>query len=240
MIDKTAKQNNFATPFIVGGFPRDIILKNFDNIKDVDLTCGNEDSSSLGEALVKLLPGSTFTIYNDGHGKLHFEDYDLDFSNNFKIKGIDQFLKAAGINNATEMQKELYSRDFTINTLLMPLNLSTVYDLIGLGIEHINKKIIDTCLSPRFTFMSDPKRIIRVVYLGAKLGFMPSERVSTWIRNHPEMLKSAPEGYIKDKLNSALKKNKEFAIQLIKQLNLENQIPFTQDVIESITTGKNE
>lgn len=224
-----------ATPYIVGGFPRDIVLKRFESITDVDITCGNKDSEKLGNLLVKKFPGTKYIVYSDGHGRFEYERFKLDFSNNFNVPGIAQILEAMNIKNPTEMQKEMYSRDFTINCLLMPLNLSTVHDLTNKSMKDLSSKIIDTCLPPRITLLSDPRRIARIIYLGAKLGFNPSERVKTWVTKNPQSILSAPENYVKEKINEAIKVNKEHAISLIRTMNLINHVPLTNDIIALIS-----
>ena len=184
IIKNVAKENNISTPYIVGGLARDIFLHKLKEIKDVDLTCGNKDSVKLGQLVVKQLPKSSLTIFNDGHAKMDFDNFAIDFSNNFNIPNIEALLKMIDINNPTDMQKELYSRDFNVNTLLMPLDMSTILDITGKGINEINAKVIDTCLPPKITLGYDPKRIIRVVYLCCKLSFKPSSRVADWIKNN--------------------------------------------------------
>jgi poly(A) polymerase len=225
VVHTTAKEIKTSKPYIVGGMVRDIVLKNFDDVTDIDITCGDSTSDNLGQALVKKFPQATYTKFSDGHGCLSFDRFKLDFSNNFQISNILDELKKIGIVRPKQMELELYSRDFTINTLLMPLDLTKIYDMTGLGIKHIMSKTIDTCLEPKITFTADPRRIIRVVYLSAKLGFHPSQRVIDWIRINPNVFESIGKKYVIDRLSKSIEKSPKITADIIKTLNIENIIP---------------
>jgi tRNA nucleotidyltransferase/poly(A) polymerase len=228
VIDLTAKENNLSKPYIVGGFPRDVFLKKLKNISDVDITCGDESSFKLGDLVVDKFKGANLTTFTDKHSKLKYENFIVDFSSNFKIPDINNILKRSNISKPTSMKEELYSRDFTANALLMPLDLSNILDETGLGFNDINNKILDTCLPPKLTFSYDPRRIIRVVYLSVKLDFSPSYRVGAWIRDNGKLLQKVGMGYIKNKLNKALKINPEKTLQIITSLNLMEYMPKTK------------
>ena len=233
IIDNTAKEIGSTVPYIVGGMVRDIMLGKIENIKDVDLTCGDASSNQLGQALVSKFTGATYTTFNDGHGRLSFDKFDIDFSNNYNVPGIDAILAKDKIK-PTSINKEMYSRDFTVNALLMPLNLSKVYDLTNRGMQDLNAKKIDTCLAPEITLLNDPKRISRVVYLCAKLDFTPSERVVAWIQKNKTILNNVDKKYTMDKINKALEKNEVVAMKTISELGISNYIPetrATQDVL---------
>ena len=53
-------------------------------------------------------------------------------------------LQESGIKEISAMHEELYSRDFTCNTVLMSLDLKRILDPTGLAINDIQSKIIKT------------------------------------------------------------------------------------------------
>lgn len=222
ILQKTADENNLSKPYVVGGLPRDLLLKKIDKIKDIDITCGDETSIELSNKLVKKIPGSTVTLFNDGHSRFSFSNFNMDFSNNFRVSDVEEIVG----KKLTELEKELYSRDFFINTLLMPMDLSTVLDLTGSGIEQVRGKIIDTVLDPSITLKVDPKRIVRVIYLASKLNFTIADRVTNWIVSNPD-ISTVPKMFIKQKINKAFKYNPDLTMELLKKLNLLNKIPET-------------
>jgi tRNA nucleotidyltransferase/poly(A) polymerase len=174
--------------------------------------------------------GSSLIKFPDGHSKINYGKYKIDFSSNFKIPNIKEILIRSGIKNPTNMQQEIYSRDFTKNTLLMPMNLSSVIDVTGFAMNDIKNRKIDTCLSPKITFSYDPKRIIRVVYLAAKLRFIPSLRVVKWIRENNKAISLLDEEYIKSKLDKAVIKNPQVTKKMIQVLNIKNKLPYIRGI----------
>jgi len=200
-------------------------MKRFGNIKDIDITCGDATSDALGSALVGRIPGATYTKFSDGHGRLTVESFNVDFSNNFNIKGVDKELLQFGITRPKSIEKEAYSRDFTCNSMLMPLDLSRIYDITNRGLKDIQAKTIDTCLNPAITLGSDPRRIARVIYLGAKLGFKPSQRVEEWIKTNKKLLGYVEKQYMSEKINKAMQADPKLAFELINGLGLNEYVP---------------
>jgi len=234
IINETAKEINASKPYIVGGMVRDIVLKNYKNVKDVDITCGDETSDLLGQAVLKKLPEATYVKFSDGHGCLNVENFKIDFSNNFLVPNIEQHLNKIGIIKPTFMEKEIFSRDFTINTLLIPLDLTKIYDITKKGTKDIKNKIIDTCLEPEITLGSHPQRIIRIVYLGVKLDFQPSERVTNWVYNNSNIINNINKKYITNKINKSIKKNPQKTFELLQKLNLLKFIPMKENYIDNL------
>ncbi|HSH35110.1 hypothetical protein, partial [Schnuerera sp.] len=193
---------------------------------DVDITTGDSGVHDLSRHLaIKLGPYADYVEMPDGHSSIHLEDIKLDFSSNFKIPGIVNILRRAGINNPTEMQKELYSRDFTCNTALMTMDLKTILDPTGLAIEDIKNKIIRTCLSPEITLGYDNKRIIRIVYLSAKLGFEISDDIVEWVRENGELVNNSSREYLTKKINKAMELDTQKTVEIIELLKLWDHLP---------------
>lgn len=222
MISETAMENKFPKPYLVGGFPRDVFMKKIKDISDIDITCGNDKSRDLAVEFVKKISDFNFMSFNDGHVRITYKKMSIDFSNNFKIPNIREILKKSGMKVVPSLYEELYSRDFTINTLLIPMDLSNIIDITGLAMDDIKNRKIDTCLSPRITLLYDPKRIIRVVYLCSKLKFYPSDRIIEWIKVNKEVVENVKRGYIKSKIGKSLKIDSQYTIKVLKLLDLTN------------------
>jgi len=237
LIDNTAKENKLSKPYLVGGIVRDVAMKRFKEVKDVDITCGDANSDKLGQAVLSKISTATYTKFSDGHGCLNLQDMNVDFSNNFNIININDELSKIGINKPNSMEKELYSRDFYINTLLMPLDLSKIYDLTSKGMSDILSKTIDTCLEPNITFLSDPRRVARVIYLGAKLEFTPSKRVIDWIRKNTFIVSKIDKKYVTDKITKAMKVNSKYAFELIDMLGMKQYIPNNEIYNDYVTSN---
>ena len=61
----------------------------------------------------------TRKVMDDGHSSIFLGNLKIDFSSNFIVGNIDELLNNIGISNPTNMQREIFSRDFTCNSLLM-------------------------------------------------------------------------------------------------------------------------
>lgn len=227
LIEATAQKLKISTPFICGGTPRDKVLGRASLINDLDLTTGDEGSHKLALALSQALPNSYYQRMEDGHAQITTDNLKLDFSSNFRVPGIEEFLQKSGIAHPSEMQMELYSRDFTCNALLMSLDLKTVFDPTGLGTKDIKNKLIRTCLPAKLTLGVDNKRIVRVLYLAAKLGFEVDSEISDWIKANPSVIANVKPQYLVKKLHRAFEFNEDRTAQLITEWDLWKHLPTT-------------
>lgn len=226
------KSQNVIT-VIVGGLVRDRVLGNLKNtFSDIDITTGTNTqylAKDFAMELRKLMPVKTKTAI-DGHVSLYLRDFKIDFSSNFRTPNIKKILQIKGIQNPTEMEQELYSRDFFINTLLMSLDFKKVKDITGHGIEDLNNKIIRTCLTPELTFKYNTNRIIRVVYLAAKLGFDVEPSIIEWISNNPKYIMQSENSYLSKNINKSLLLDADRTVYLINKMNMWKFIPITQEL----------
>lgn len=226
-IEKIAGENDISPVFIVGGVPRDKVLANLNKLNDIDLTTGDDSIHYLAKELsIKLKgPGVVYRVMGDGHSRLMVGDLKIDFSSNFKIPKITEILTGKGIEHPSSMLEELYSRDFTCNTLLMPMTLDKIDDLTGLAKQDIEEKVLRTCLEPNLTLGYDPKRIVRMIYLAAKLGFKVDAHAIDWVIQHPQVLAQVQPEYWTKKLVKAFKYNHKTTLDMIKILQIGPYLP---------------
>lgn len=233
-IKRLSKDNGLSEPYIVGGLPRDKILNRSNNIEDVDLTTGDESIHKLAE-----LSANFFKItpmrFPDGHYQLYIEDIKYDFSSNYNSPDAPYFLEKAGLKNPTPMQLELFSRDFTCNTLIIPTSLRKIVDPTGVALEDIQNKIIKTALPPRITLRDDTNRVIRAIYLAAKLDFDVEKDIISWVLDHHDKIsKEVSDGFSRKKLAAATRANSDKTIKLITAMNLWNVVSIPKILMEQI------
>lgn len=223
-IKRLSVDNGLSEPYIVGGLPRDKIMNRIEKVNDVDLTSGDDSIHKLAEICSNHFQITPMRM-PDGHYQLYIDGIKYDFSSNYNSPDVDYFLNKAGIKEPSEMQRELFSRDFTCNTLILPLNLRKIVDPTGLALDDISRKVIRTPLPPRITLRDDPKRVVRVVYLAAKLGFTVERDIITWVRNHPEKIKEdVSGGFSRRKLADATREDPQKTIALMDAMNLWNVV----------------
>lgn len=236
-ISSIAIKNQLSTPYVVGGVPRDKVLHRVNEIADIDITTGDDTVHAFASELVKIIPTAKVKTFPDQHSQAIVDGVKIDFSSNFRVPGVQQMLQHAGLSNPSNMQCELYSRDFTCNTLLLSMDLKYILDPTGLGIRDINDKVIRTCLPAQLTLGSQPKRVIRAIYLAVKLGFELDDEIVQWVRKYPESIAAANSKTISEKLNKSIAIDKEKTMALIDNLGVRKHIPMTPSLIKYFATG---
>lgn len=90
---------------------------------------------------------------------------------------------------------DINRRDFTMNSLLWRMldlangpDKAEVIDLTGLGIQHLEEKLLHTPLDPDRTFSDDPTRMLRLIKFSIKYNLdVTPEVVASVKRNAPKM-----------------------------------------------------
>lgn len=230
----TSVKEGTSQPLIVGGLVRDRVLGNLQkSFNDVDITTGDASVFNLAKefsiVLRKQMPIVTKQAA-DGHVSLYLKDFKMDFSSNFRTPNIDKILYDKLFKKPSEMEKELYSRDFFCNTLLMSLDFKRIKDITGQGIDDLNNKIIRTCLSPDLTFIYNTNRIIRVVYLSAKLGFDVEPSIIEWIKKNPKYIMKSEASYLSKNINKSLSIDADRTVYLIDKMDMWKYLPVTEEL----------
>jgi len=232
LIAKVAKENGISEPFIVGGFPRDKIMGKIEEVQDVDITTGDDTVKALAISLNQILsvnyPDVSIKTFPDGHSQISIEDMKIDFSSNFTSPQVQPLLKKAGVASPEPMQIELMSRDFTCNTLLLKLDLSTTKDPTGTAIKDIKSKILKTPLPPPITLSNDNKRIVRIIYMATKLGFEVEPPIIDFVSKNPQLIQNSKPKYITDKLHTSMDYDTDKTVRLLTEMNLWQYIPISE------------
>lgn len=234
-IEQVADREGTSEAFVVGGTPRDKLLNRLDSIADLDITTGDDTVHNLAKEVSIALPDCLYRVMDDGHAQLTVNNFKVDFSSNFRVPGIEKILESSGIHKPTQMQCELYSRDFTCNALLLTTDLRTIKDPTGLGVQDIKDKIIKTCLPPQLTLGSQNKRVPRVFYLAAKLGFDVDEEIIDWIRENPQSISNCKPKYLADKLQKAIDLDLDRTVDLLDRVGGWQYVPALPALIPHMT-----
>lgn len=235
LVEQISHKSDISPPKICGGTPRDKLLGllKTQSVPDIDITTCDDTIHILAKNIAIEL-GKQFKIDSktaeDGHTSIFLGDFKLDFSSNFIDSSIIPALAKLGIQNPSDKQKEMFSRDFTCNALLMSLDLKTITDPTNLGIDDIHKRIIRTCLDPYITFTSNPNRIIRVIYLASKLDFDVDPIVIKWISENRSTIRLSNDNYLIKNIDKAMAKNPERAVDVINKTGLWDYIPITEEL----------
>lgn len=222
-LSQVAKENGLSQPFICGGVPRDKLLNKLSQIEDFDITTGNSDVFKLVEKFSQRYNVKPITM-KDGHSQIYINNIKIDFSSNYNSPNAKLILNKMKIK-PDDMMLEMYSRDFTINALLMDLELKNIYDPTQTGVNDLKSNMIRTCLPAKFTLRNDPKRIVRVIYIACKLGFTIDPEIVDWIKANKTAFSAVDIKYTSNKLQKAINYDENYAVKLIGEMELWTEVP---------------
>ena len=231
--DKVAEKLNLNQPYIVGGVPRDRVLGKrgeVSEIEDIDITTGNKDASKLSEALNKVFPDSNYRTYDDGHSSLDVSGLHIDFSSNFIAPGVHKELKKMGILDITDMKLELYSRDFTMNTLLESLDFESLYDLTGDGIKDLQAGLIRCPIDPNITIGVDARRILRAIKFAIKYDFNIDDKLKSAMKEYRKNIANLPTKFVQDKINEIVLMDSDKGTEMLIEYKILQLVPMTKTV----------
>lgn len=229
-LTKLAEEKGLSKPFLVGGYPRDRALGLLPSqVKDIDVTTGDNSIVGLAMAASHEWPTAHFQSFEDGHSALAFKNIKVDFSNNFTLPGIEGELKERGIEDPSSMQKELFSRDFTVNCLLQPLDLyEEALDLTGKGRDDLKNRVLRTPVDAELTIGHDPRRILRAAKLSLKFGFEVDDSLAEAMVKYRGGVANLPFSHVKKQVNQMLRMDPRKAIETLSKYKLLPMLPISR------------
>ena len=196
--------------YLVGGAVRDLLLRN--NNLDIDLVVEGEGIPFARE-LAEQFEGCEVRSHEKfGTATIQFEDgFRVDVATSRH-----EYYARPGALPTVEMssiKKDLYRRDFTINTLAVSLNpagFGRVIDFFG-GVRDIKDKVIRVLHN--LAFIEDPTRLLRAVRFCCRFGFSIGKHTLS-------LIKAAVKANVFDKVEG-----KRLLNELIHMLDEKNPIP---------------
>lgn len=235
MIMTVAKAESVSQPYIVGGLPRGVVAGD-EHFNDIDITTGDDDIFVLARAVAKELDHKLKHL-NSGGYRVMVGDVCLDFSSNYYYENIDVMLDEMGIDK-TPLTRETLSRDFTINTLLIPVNrLDQIIDMTGMGIEDINNKILRCPLDMDLCFKSVPSRMLRALHLHVCKGYGITDDMLASISINANLLKTIDGHYAGHLLNEIVAAQPNF-LEILIELDILPYLPITKKVLRQLVESR--
>jgi|ERR1035437_1696335 tRNA nucleotidyltransferase/poly(A) polymerase len=223
--------------YVVGGLPRDLVSgKGVTPDTDLDITEAEGNAFDLAffvsakydlpEPKVYEASGTAMVIMPSGRMVEFHNAY-------FNVPHIiDQLYKRQ--IKPTSLNKDVYSRDFTINTLLFDPEEKTILDLTGMGIKDINDKILRCPIDAKKTIAISPNRILRGIRFKIEMGMTEDEdyarEVFNFIPQLVDYLKKNPDGkMISSTVAKTMKANPNLAVQEYQKLGIMQYLPHNTD-----------
>ena len=224
-----SSSNYISEPMIVGGIPRDIYLNKITKT-DIDLTTNDADSPRLGiSAAMQLKLG--FKMFEDGHVSVYSEDKAFDFSGNFISEKATEFARSEyGVKDKGLF--EVYSRDFTINTMHKKLLNHELIDITGLAVRDLENKVVKTITVPDICFEDDLRRVFRAINFAARLGFSIDGNIVDYAKNNidvfsREMGRTLRDAFVTSIIGESISKDAEKTLGYLVDMGILSLIPLT-------------
>ena len=219
--------------YIVGGFPRDIVSGfGISDDTDLDLTEENGNGFDLAffvsakydlmEPVIYPSTGTALLVMPSGRP--------VEFHNSYyNVPHIIDQLYVLGIE-PTSLNKDVFSRDFTINTLLFDPETGEINDLTGMGIPDIENKILRTPVTPAKTLSLSPKNILRGIRFCIQFGLTPdpeyAKQSMTFVPYLIDFLQKNPDSKMVNKtVSKTVKMDPIRAIEEYKRFGILEYLP---------------
>lgn len=212
---KEINKNGFIS-YIVGGYPRDIILNRKCMDYDICTSATPKDLKNIFGDLI--LPseqyGSVTLVLNNTHFEITTFRKEIKYLNNRKPIEIE-YIK--------DLKEDLYRRDFLMNTLCIDESGNFI-DLLN-GREDIINKVIHTVGDAKNKIKEDSLRILRAIRFATTLNFKLSNELYDAIKENAYLVKNLSYYRKKEELDKIFSsKNILYGISLIKQLGLDEYL----------------
>ena len=212
---KKINSNGFVS-YLVGGYPRDIYMGR-ESI-DYDI-CTNATPKELKDIFGDLvLPNEQY-----GSVTLMLKDYRFEITTFRKEIKYYNNRKPIEIEYISNLNDDLYRRDFTMNTMCINSD-GLLIDLLN-GREDINNKVIKTVGDAYYKISEDSLRILRAIRFATVLNFRLDDNLKCAIKKYKYLLKNLSYFRKKEELDKIFSStNCNYGIKLIKELELANEL----------------
>ncbi len=237
-------ENYIDEPLIVGGVPRSMQM-GYDNFKDIDITTNTPDITRLAITFASKnnLP---FKMFEDTHITVFVDKNNFDFSSHFISSRVVDHLRTES-PNIDEKLLEVYSRDFTVNTLHKKFLEDTVIDPTNKGIEDINNRVIQTPVPPEITLEDDFRRVFRAINFASRFGFEIHEDIINYVLSNKQKITLENKWVLKDAfltsiIAEAISASADMTFMNLEKMKLLSTIPlvgiFKEEVIKRKLVNK--
>lgn len=187
---KLASQIGLEDLFIVGAFPRAFISEeSWANVFDLDFVSSSpQDCIKLGSLLAKRMGvEKTELIRQTSTITWYYKGLKCDFRGNYTPQGTLELMKEVGIQ-ASPVNLEVYSKDFTINMFGYKISNGIVYDISGQSAKDVQTGVIRTYFNPEKVVKMSPIVILRAIKYACRYNFEIEKELKSAMMNNSSLL----------------------------------------------------
>jgi len=227
-VGNVAKTYGIKNSYVVGGYPRAIVMGSVDNdVHDLDFASAwPGEAVKLGSMALSEMGGEAAEIYHrTGTIKFSYQEVDLEFQGVLgdlsDLQSTRGQMEKYGID-ITPLNLNIYSRDFTINTLIQDLDSKDLYDITGFGTKDIYHGIIRTPIDPEASISHSPLIILRAMRFSLRYDFTIDRKLRSAMKKFSYLLlkRISPER-LQLEILKMLREDYDGTMHLIKEFGAE-------------------
>ena len=212
---KKLSENNYES-YLVGGYPRDLILGRKTN--DIDIC-----TSATPKEILEIFDDVIVSDMQYGSVVIVYKGCKFDTTTFRKEIKYESNRKPVKIKYIKDIKKDLLRRDFTINTLCIDKD-GNLLDILNIR-SDLDNKLLKTVGNPRYRIKEDSLRILRCIRFATILDFDIEPKTKHFLSKYSYLLKSLSMNRKKEELDCIfLSQNKEKGIKLLIDLSLTNAL----------------
>lgn len=220
-----SQELKFPEPLLVGGTARDLYINgkidqnpDFSFEGDFDLTCNDGGKTCLLGLMFAVKNNFSFKYHRNSHIAVFLSHDKFDFSSGFMSDRVKETMEITD-----KKVLEVYSRDFTINTLHLNFVTKKFIDYTGKAYQDLRERKVRAMSTPEIIFSDNPKRSMRAIYLASKLGFEVEQNIIDYIANNSVLfgdLFTKERKHMTDLLSKSLKYDEPKTMRFMEETGL--------------------
>jgi len=218
--------------FAVGGFCRNKILRKPHPLdSDIDLMADQYGGLKLAGMLSSAFEVPIRYYHRTGTAFITYKDIDLEFQ---AFRPNYDVLEEIRDKNVPQnmLNFNVFSRDFTINSLLYSLRSKKIYDLTNMGIRDIKDGILRTPINADILVKSNPIIILRAIMFKNRLKYDIDLELDRAMRENKDLIMNQVSiERFKIAINKILKPDKEYGFKLLYHYDIDEISPISLEKI---------
>jgi len=192
--------------YLVGGSIRRMLTGK--RMSDIDLVVdATRGAISLAERLAQKIPYASRPVAVSSFPTVEVRCGDITIQISEPLRNITMDISGVGGPLSDAMKQDVLRRDFTVNTLLCPVDKPApekIIDPLGSGLSDFEQRVLRTPLDPQETIGNDPIRMIRAIRFSNLEGFAIETALATAIRAGAPKITTMPGERINTELSKML------------------------------------
>jgi hypothetical protein len=187
---KVCREYGIKDVYLVGGYPRDIMMGNpVASVRDLDFSSAwPSQSTKVGGLVAERLGVHNAQIYKRTMTlSFTYKGLKIDFKGNFSPVEIRSHMRQRNIPT-TPLNNDIYNRDFVMNMLVYDVVKGKTYDITGEAEKDIKEGVIRTFFDPDEIVKMNPLIMARALKFKIRYGFDITPELKASIINNADLL----------------------------------------------------